>query len=354
MEDSVSTASGGSSQEAEELKAALVVAFPRLEVEDTDDEQASKMDELQHALDAEVQRRRAAESLAAEREGQLRHLRERLETGEKELKERTVQLTTLEGQLQHMRHERNEAQTMLSARAAQLEVLQKQVDELSQKSTSRHVAQDSKESDLLVAKELVICNLQQQLTTELQKRQAVQRQVIEKDMDICKLQALQASMQVPLSAKSPAAAASLTMPMLSAPPPSARGHTTGSSNTRAVSAGRQRTQSPQMPRYQSPTPQTSSASPLSAREVQDVSPKEAANRYCPSWPATSGQPPPQVRQVLASTVEVRKGTRVASQALAEQMTGSRIARLAAGYCGNTGDIAPGAARRMLQGSRTFA
>eukprot|EP00440_Ansanella_granifera_P014300 gb/GFBE01015543.1/.p1 GENE.gb/GFBE01015543.1/~~gb/GFBE01015543.1/.p1 ORF type:complete len:387 (+),score=76.24 gb/GFBE01015543.1/:1-1161(+) len=166
----------------------------------------SQLEQCLQSVEAEVQRRRAAECSMAELDGQMQHLRERLACGERELKEQAHHAQELESQLREMRREKNETETKLAAKEAQLEMWKKQVEELSQSKRGAAKAEaielgspdksssDKKElEEQLMHKELEICNLQKQLTDELTKRQAVQWQVIEKDRLICDLQMQQSS-----------------------------------------------------------------------------------------------------------------------------------------------------------------
>ncbi|CAE8607960.1 unnamed protein product [Polarella glacialis] len=162
--------------------------------------------ELQERLNSEEQRRRDAETLAAEREGQLRHLRQQLSGEETELQYREQQQ---EDKVREMRRQKSEALMQVAAKEAQVAELQRQVAE---KFSQRQAAQkqpadkerllkDLKEqpSDRLFQQQAAqtqaieiqreVCNLQQQLADELSKRQAVQYRIIDKDRVICELQA---------------------------------------------------------------------------------------------------------------------------------------------------------------------
>mmetsp|Transcript_36049 Transcript_36049/g.65169 ORF Transcript_36049/g.65169 Transcript_36049/m.65169 type:complete len:575 (-) Transcript_36049:400-2124(-) len=162
--------------------------------------------ELQERLNTEEQRRRDAETLAAEREGQLRHLRQQLSGEEIERQDQEQQQ---EEKVREMRRQKSEALTQVAAKEAQVAELQRQVaEELSQRQAAQKQLSD-KEYQLKEAKEQPsdrlskqqaaqtqaieiqreVCNLQQQLADELSKRQAVQYQIIDKDRVICELQA---------------------------------------------------------------------------------------------------------------------------------------------------------------------
>ncbi|CAE8601520.1 unnamed protein product [Polarella glacialis] len=162
--------------------------------------------ELLERLNNEEQRRRDAETLAAEREGQLRHLRQQLSGEETELQYREQQQ---EDKVREMRRQKSEALMQVAAKEAQVAELQRQVaDKLSQRQAAQkqladkeHLVKDLKEqpSDRLFKQQAAqtqaieiqreVCNLQQQLAVELSKRQAVQYQIIDKDRVICELQA---------------------------------------------------------------------------------------------------------------------------------------------------------------------
>ncbi|CAE8590183.1 unnamed protein product [Polarella glacialis] len=162
--------------------------------------------ELEERLNREEQRRRKAETLAAEREGQLRHLRQQLSGEETELQNREQQQ---EDKVREMRRQKSEALMQVAAKEAQVVELQRRVAEkLSQRQAAQkqladkeHLPKDLKEqpSDRLPKQQAAqtqaieiqreVCNLQQQLADELSKRQAVQYQIIDKDRVICELQA---------------------------------------------------------------------------------------------------------------------------------------------------------------------
>eukprot|EP00440_Ansanella_granifera_P017836 gb/GFBE01019372.1/.p1 GENE.gb/GFBE01019372.1/~~gb/GFBE01019372.1/.p1 ORF type:complete len:599 (+),score=162.42 gb/GFBE01019372.1/:1-1797(+) len=181
------------------------------------DKQLQRLDDgdvgvLQLKLDDEERRRRECESLAADREGELRHLRQRMQTEDEErLQERATreqQIQSFKDELNDVKKERSEALTKVSAKESQVSQLQKQLaEELSQRQAAQRQLVDKERQlremkdqpfdrlskqqaaqEQVIEKEREVCDLQQQLADELSKRQAVQYQIIEKDRVICELQ----------------------------------------------------------------------------------------------------------------------------------------------------------------------
>ncbi|CAJ1344373.1 unnamed protein product [Effrenium voratum] len=164
--------------------------------------------ELQDKLNCEEKKRRESESLVADRDGQLRHLRERLLGEEKERFDREMKLQQFETDLRDSKKDKSEVLTKLSAKESQLVELQRQLaEELTQRQAAQkqlvekeRMLKDLREEPLdrlsaqqavqeqVIEKEREVCNLQQQLADELSKRQTVQYSIIEKDRLICELQ----------------------------------------------------------------------------------------------------------------------------------------------------------------------
>eukprot|EP00439_Symbiodinium_sp_Y106_P085185 s632_g27.t2 len=150
-------------------------------------------------------RRRETEGLVADREGELKHLRQRLSGEEKERQDRDQQLQQFETSLRDVKREKSEVLTRLSAKESQIVELQRQLaEELAQRQEAqKHLERAMKDmrelplerlsaqqavQEQVIEKEREVCSLQQQLADELSKRQAVQYQIIEKDRVICELQ----------------------------------------------------------------------------------------------------------------------------------------------------------------------
>eukprot|EP00933_Yihiella_yeosuensis_P051849 TRINITY_DN49826_c0_g1_i1.p1 TRINITY_DN49826_c0_g1~~TRINITY_DN49826_c0_g1_i1.p1 ORF type:complete len:681 (+),score=155.06 TRINITY_DN49826_c0_g1_i1:242-2044(+) len=189
--------------------------------------------EYAQRLNEEQQRRREAETQAAEREGQLRHLRIRLSSDEVERQEREMQLTSMKDEVRQMRLLKGEALTQVSAKEAQIEELHRQIqEEMSQrqklqrqlldkehsilelKESSSQFSQKQVAREQVIEKEREVCALQSQLADELSKRQEVQYQSIEKDRLICELQAKvrEVGATMPYSTTSTVAAQPLIVP----------------------------------------------------------------------------------------------------------------------------------------------